>query len=148
MATEVRMTAEVVDGSQFETVRYPADEILLRVTQGGNVQVVEYESTDRDGPPAHYHPWDEIEYVIEGTVEFYVDGKVTVGGPGTVQLLPAGSAHSVRIPSGTARILMITIGPPYDGFARDVAAFLASENPDMANLAPIAGRHGVGLEGH
>lgn len=70
----VQMKAAVVDGSRFETVRYPDDEILLRVKDGGNVQVVEYHSADRDGPPAHYHPWYEIEFVIEGEVEFYQQG--------------------------------------------------------------------------
>jgi hypothetical protein len=40
---------------------------LLRVTEGGNVQVVEYFSTDRDGPPAHYHPWPEASRLPTGT---------------------------------------------------------------------------------
>jgi hypothetical protein len=47
--TEVHMTAGVTTGDQFETIRYPDDEILLRVTSGGNVQVIEYISTDREG---------------------------------------------------------------------------------------------------
>lgn len=50
--TTVEMTAGIIDGSRYDTVRYPGDEILLRVTEGGNVQVVEYFSTDRDGPRA------------------------------------------------------------------------------------------------
>lgn len=49
--TTVEMTAGIIDGSRYDTVRYPGDEILLRVTEGGNVQVVEYFSTDRDGRP-------------------------------------------------------------------------------------------------
>ena len=32
--TTVQMTAEIVDGSRFETVHYPDDEIMLRVTEG------------------------------------------------------------------------------------------------------------------
>jgi hypothetical protein len=47
--TDVQMTAGVTTGDQFETLRYPDDEILLRVTQGGNVQVIEYISRDREG---------------------------------------------------------------------------------------------------
>jgi len=47
--TSVQMTAEIVDGNRFETVHYPDDEIMLRVTEGGSVQVIEYHSTDRDG---------------------------------------------------------------------------------------------------
>jgi quercetin dioxygenase-like cupin family protein len=147
ITTEVEMTAAIIDGGDFQTVRYPTDEIHVRVAQGGNVQVVEYESIDRDGPPPHYHPWYEIEYVIEGHVEFYVNGHWTAGGPGTVQMLPAGAAHSVRVPEGTARLLMITIGAPYDGFARDLSALYSSGAADLASVVAIANRWGVRLEG-
>lgn len=142
----VQMTARIVDGSQFETIRYPTDEILVRVADQGNVQVVEFTSVDVDGPPAHSHEWDEIEYVIEGNVEFYVNGAWTAAGPGSVQVLPAGAAHSVRVPSGSARLLMITVGPPYDGFARDLAALYVAGGGLDAVVA-TANRHGVRLEG-
>jgi len=141
------MTAGIIDGSQFETVRYPGDEILLRVTEGGNVQVVEYFSTDRDGPPAHYHPWHEVEVVIEGEVEFYLHGQWIRGGPGTVQMLPAGAAHSVRVPEGKAKLLYVTIGPPYDGFARELSALYASGHVTLEGVVAVAHRHGVYLEG-
>jgi hypothetical protein len=48
--TQVEMTAGIIDGNQYETVRYPDDEILLRVSDKGSVQVIEYQSTDREGP--------------------------------------------------------------------------------------------------
>lgn len=145
--TSVQMTAEIVDGSRFEAVHYPDDEIMLRVTEGGNVQVIEYHSTDREGPPAHYHPWHEIEFVIEGEVEFYLNGRWTRGGPGTVQMLPAGVAHSVRVPEGKAKLLYVTIGAPYDGFARELSALYASGQVTLEGLVTIANRHGVRLEG-
>lgn len=145
--TEVQMKADIISGNEFEVVFYPDDEILLRVTNNGNVQVIEYLSTDREGPPAHYHPWHEIEYVIEGEVEFYVNGEWVQGGAGTVQMLPAGAAHSVRIPSGSARLLMITIGAPFDGFSRDLAALYAQGIASLPGVAAVANRHGVRLEG-
>jgi quercetin dioxygenase-like cupin family protein len=141
------MTAGVTPGDQFEAVDYPDDQILLRVTQGGNVQVVEYISTDREGPPPHAHPWHEIEYVIEGEVEFYVNGQWRQGGPGAVQMLPAGASHSVRVPAGTARLLYITIGPPYDGMARELSALYASGSASLPGILEIAQRHGLRLEG-
>ena len=144
---QLRMTAAIVDGTQFETIHYPDDEILLRVTSGGNVQVVEYESTDREGPPPHYHPWHEVEYVIEGEVEFYLNGVWHRGGPGTVQMLPAGAAHAVRVPKGSARLLYITMGAPYDGFARDMAALYQEKQATPQNIMAVANRHGVHLEG-
>lgn len=145
--TEVQMTAGVTPGDQFETVHYPDDEIRLRITQGGNVQVIEYISADREGPPAHSHRWHEVEFVIEGEVEFYVNGQWTRGGPGTVQMLPAGAAHSVRVPQGTARILYLTIGPPYDGLARELSALYATGQADLPSILAIASRHGLQLEG-
>jgi quercetin dioxygenase-like cupin family protein len=145
--TEIQMTAGVTTGEHFETIRYPDDEIRLRVTRGGNVQVVEYLSTDREGPPPHSHPWHEVEFVIEGEAEFYVNGQWTRGGPGTVQMLPAGASHSVRVPAGSARMLYITIGPPYDGLARELAALYVTGKVDLSSIIEIAHRHGLRLEG-
>jgi hypothetical protein len=99
------------------------------------------------GPPPHFHPWDEVEVVIEGEVEFYVNGAWTRGGPGTVQMLPAGASHSVRVPSGTARLLYVTIGAPYDGMARELSALYASGQAELGRIVEIANRHGVRLEG-
>ena len=147
MSDHVHMTAAIIDGNDFETIRYPTDDIHLRVTEGGNVQVVEFESVARDGPPAHHHPWHEIEYVIEGTVEFYVNGQWQRGGRGTVQMLPPGAAHSVRVPEGKARLLMITIGAPYDGFARDLSALYAAGEANLASIVATANRWGVQAEG-
>ena len=142
----IPMTPAVVDGKKSETVRYPADELLLRVAEGP-VHVTEYISTDREGPPPHSHAWAEVEYVIEGEVEFYQRGRWTRGGPGTVQMLPAGEAHSVRVPSGTARLLMITIGAPFAPFARELSALYGSGAADMAGVVGIARKHGLKLEG-
>ena len=139
------MEPGIFDGAQFETVRFPTDEIRLRVTDAGDVQVAEYSSEDREGPPPHSHLWDEIEYVIEGEAEFYLDGRWRRGGPGTVQMLPAGAAHSVRVPEGTARLLMVTIGAPYDGFARDMATLYDTGAPSGEEIVATANRHGVEL---
>jgi quercetin dioxygenase-like cupin family protein len=140
---QLAMPHAIADGDQYELLAFPDDEIRLRVTDG-DVQVVEYESRDREGPPPHTHPWHEIEYVIEGTAEFYLNGEWQRGGPGTVQMLPAGAAHSVRIPEGSARLLMVTLGPPYDGFARDMAAMYEG-TPSSEKVVSIATRHGVAL---
>jgi quercetin dioxygenase-like cupin family protein len=138
----VEMHAGVVRGE--ETIRYPSDEIHLRGVGHGNVQVVEYLSTDRDGSPRHTHEWDEIEVVISGEVEFTVGDDVTTCGPGSVQYLPAGVPHTVRVPVGEARVLMVTIGPSYDGFAREMARLFATNAP-LSEIGAAANRFGVTL---
>lgn len=133
----------VIAADRYEPLAIGSDRVLLRATDVGDVQVVEYQSDDRDGPPPHSHPWDEIEYVVDGTVEFLVDGEWQAAHAGAVQVLPAGAPHSVRVPTGTARVIMVTIGAPYDGFARELAALTASDAGDQ--VVDIAMRHGVHL---
>lgn len=47
--------------------------------------------------PRHTHPGEEIIYVLEGTLEYQIEGKppVTVK-PGDVLFVPAGTIHSVK----------------------------------------------------
>ena len=43
----------------------------------------------------HKHPGDEIFYVLEGTAQFYLDGKTTTGGPNTTFYCPVRSEHGI-----------------------------------------------------
>jgi quercetin dioxygenase-like cupin family protein len=47
--------------------------------------------------PMHTHPGEEIIYVLEGTLEYHVDGRPTATyKPGEVLLVPAGTVHWVK----------------------------------------------------
>jgi quercetin dioxygenase-like cupin family protein len=142
---ELHLDPVVLLGEDAEVVHYPTDEIRLRAVGHGDVQVADYVSEDRDGPPAHSHPWDEAQIVVDGEVEFSIGGGEWVrGGSGTVQLLPRGVSHSLRVPEGSARIIQVSIGPPYDGLARDMAR-LFSRGAPLEEVVEAAGRHGVRL---
>ena len=52
--------------------------------------------------------------------------------------------HAIRIPEGEARLIQVSIGPPYDGFARAMAA-LFSEGASLESIAAAAAEHGVTL---
>jgi hypothetical protein len=113
--TGLQIEAGFVTPGAEEVVRYPSDEILLRVIDRGDIQVVEYPSTDREGPPAPSRPWDEVEVVLEGEVEFDLGGRATRGGPGTVQLLPrkvVDSADPARArAAAAARAVSLPVAP-------------------------------------
>ncbi len=51
-----------------------------------------------DAPPVrHKHPGEEIIYVIEGTLEYSIDGREpAIFNAGEVLLVPAETVHSVR----------------------------------------------------
>jgi quercetin dioxygenase-like cupin family protein len=47
--------------------------------------------------PRHSHPGDEVVYVIEGSLEFQLDGKAPVTlKAGEVMFIPAGTIHAIK----------------------------------------------------
>lgn len=48
------------------------------------------------GFPAHTHPGVEIAYVLEGTIEYELNGKKIVLKAGESLYIPAGAVHSAR----------------------------------------------------
>jgi mannose-6-phosphate isomerase-like protein (cupin superfamily) len=120
------------------------NELLMRlVTRGDDpVTVIEGISVDREWLPRHAHPWDELTYVLEGVMEFWIGDQQAVGEAGALVSLPRGVPHSLRVPSGEARYLMIAIGAPAAEFVREVGQAYA-EGSALERLVAIAERHGV-----
>jgi quercetin dioxygenase-like cupin family protein len=46
--------------------------------------------------PRHTHPGEEIIYVLEGTLQYEVDGKLVTAKPGDALFVPAGTVHSAK----------------------------------------------------
>jgi quercetin dioxygenase-like cupin family protein len=70
----------------------------------------------------HWHPGEEIIYVIEGTLEYEIDGEGsrTVGAGGALTV-PAERVHSVR-----------NVG---DGSATELATYVVEKDKPLLNLA-------------
>lgn len=58
---ELRIDPVVISGDAAERIAYPDDEIWIRAAGHGDLQVADYTSADREGPPMHRHPWDEAQ---------------------------------------------------------------------------------------
>ncbi len=68
--------------------------------------------------PWHFDSANEIDYVLEGTVEWDLDGKREAYGPGTLMEIPAKQRHTLRnVGTETARLLI------YVDSAKDVVTF-------------------------
>ena len=128
---------------EAEVLRSPTDLIRLLVTGRGDVQVAEITSADRVGPPPHTQQWHEVQYVLEGEVEFWLDGEWHLLGPGDVEVLPAGVPHTVRAPEGEARLLQVTMGAPFDAFIRAMATLDNDPDAPASAKGDAATRHGV-----
>lgn len=90
-------------------------------------------------------PWDELEYVLDGEMEFRVGDERSSGGPGTLVTIPRGVPHTLRVaPNSRARFVLVAFGAPSAAFLREIGEVYA-EGPITERLLEVAGRHGLAL---
>ena len=93
--------------------------------------------------PPHVHAReDETFYVLEGEMEFHIDGQILRGGPGTTVFLPRAVPHAFKVLSSTpARVLVLTIP---GGFERCMEELSSLEDPsDMSKVFQVCARYGI-----
>jgi quercetin dioxygenase-like cupin family protein len=123
---------------------------------GGAYSLTEHLVTAAANPPMHIQTDEEESfYVLDGEVEFEVDGSTVLGRPGSFALVPRGARHTFRVVSPTARMLVITSSPqgaPEGGlyeFFRALGSPAASrslptpEAPDPVLVTSVGARHGI-----
>ena len=121
----------------------------------GAYSLTEHLVTAASNPPMHVQlDEDEAFYILEGTVEFEVDGHVVTATPGTFAFVARGAAHTFRVQTEQARMLVICSGKP----AHNLEEFFltmgepATERalpqpaaPDVDRLVSLATRSGIEL---
>jgi quercetin dioxygenase-like cupin family protein len=98
------------------------------------------------GPPPHYHTLeDENFYVLEGSPEFFHDGRWTAVAPGTAVFMPKGEVHAFRNAGTTMLKMLITTVPSgfETFFTRCAEEFAKPGGPDMSRITEIAAKHGI-----
>lgn len=120
---------------------------------GAAYSLTEQVVTPACDPPLHRHAGeDEAFYVLEGMVEFLVDGERLRATPGTFAFVPRGLAHRFEVRTPTARMLVLCSGKATDNLEDFFFAMgdPAPERrlpepaaPDMDRLVELAGRSGI-----
>lgn len=104
----------------------------------GAYNIAEHLVTAASNPPMHIHlDEDEAYYVLDGTFEVEIDGQAAVATPGTFAFVPRGSAHTYRVLTDTARMLVICSGKPADNF-EDFVAGMGEPATDRVLPEPTA----------
>jgi mannose-6-phosphate isomerase-like protein (cupin superfamily) len=65
------------------------------------------------GPGAHHHPEDDVNFVLEGTLSFFVDDEWIDAPAGSFVLLPGGVTHTFEN-RGDTRAGFLSISAPGD----------------------------------
>ena len=100
----------------------------------GSYSLTEHLVTAASNPPVHVQvDEDEAFYVLDGEVEFEVDGEVVRATTGTFAFVARGSAHTFRVLTETARFLVICSGKPTDNLEE---FFVAMGEPATARVLP------------
>ena len=117
---------------------------------GDGLNVVEMKIPAGMGPPPHTHNGIEAVYVLEGTIEYNIEGEVHHGGPGSFFYIPQGVEENFQ-PTSDSRLLVIYAPGGMDAFfaeagepaqRREVPPPLDGP-PDIEKLVSVAQKHGM-----
>ena len=122
---------------------------------GGAYSLTEHLVTAASNPPMHVQvDEDEAFYVLDGEIEFEVDGQMVTATPGTFAFVARGAAHRFRVLTDTARMLVICSGKPTDnledfflgmGEPATEPVLPTPSAPDLDRLMALTARTGIEL---
>jgi quercetin dioxygenase-like cupin family protein len=121
--------------------------ILATADTGGAMSIVESRCPALSGPPRHVHSReDETFVVLEGEVEFWLDGQLLHHRPGGTAFVPRGTEHTYR-PLTDARMLVILTPGGFEGFFEEMARGAFRIPEDMGRIMERAARHHLAFTG-
>lgn len=139
----IRLNAPVTwMGSEYRTTVSSTD-------SAGLLGMFESRVPAGEGPPVHiHHNEDEVLHVLEGEYDFWLDGTVTRGTPGSSIFLPRGVPHTFRVAGDRpGRNLAIVSPGGFEAFFTEVARRGLTIPADMAELVEVGGLYGLEFVG-
>jgi quercetin dioxygenase-like cupin family protein len=126
------------------TVKLPGE------ASDGRFALIEFLFPRHASPPLHTHPQDESYVVLEGRLTIQAGEQRFELEAGGAALVPMGVAHTFRVDSETARVLVLSTPAGLERMVRDCAAPASSSTlppadaprPAPEELARIFEAHG------
>lgn len=143
------MTVQLfVDEVEAETLQVLGTAMKVLVDAGhtrGAYEVVLVESGRGGDLVPHRHPWEEMYYVLDGTIEVLVGRRRKVMGPGGLVTLPARCLHAFAVLSDSARFLHVSMGRGAVDTFRDLHQNLPTfpTTDDAELVLGVLARHGI-----
>src|SRR4051794_41888928 len=85
----------------------------------GRFALIEFLFPHHASPPLHTHPQDESYVVLEGRLTIVAGDRRFELGPGGTGVVPMGVAHTFRVDSDTARVLVLSTPAGVERMIRD-----------------------------
>ena len=87
----------------------------------GRFALIEFLFPRGASPPCHTHPQDESYVVLEGRLTVQAGERRFALGPGGAAAVPMGLAHTFRVDSETARVLVLSTPAGLEEMVRDAS---------------------------
>src|SRR4051812_3459688 len=111
---------------------------------GGAWSLFEEEVALGMGPPPHRHDWDEAYYILEGEVDFEVDGQLVQSAKGDFNYLPRNTVHGFKGASESPARVLIFAAPAHGSeFFHELNEEVHRLPEDGAKIPEIGARHGI-----
>jgi quercetin dioxygenase-like cupin family protein len=111
---------------------------------GGAWSLFEEEVPLGMGPPPHRHDWDEAYYILEGDIDFHIDGETVRSAKGDFNHLPRGTVHGFKGASETPARVLIFAAPAHGSeFFQEVSDEVRRVPEDLSKIPNIGQRHGI-----
>ena len=110
----------------------------------GNWSLFEEEVPLGMGPPVHRHEWDEAYYILDGEIDFTIDGQTVTWRRGDFNHLPRGTIHGFKGASEAPARVLIFASPAHGSeFFKEISEEVRFEPEDLAKIPEIGRRHGI-----
>ncbi len=116
---------------------------------GGQFAMVEFEVPPGPGvgTPLHHHPFDELFYILAGTITFVLGDETVSAQPGSFVYVPGGTVHRYTNEEAVpARYLGMVAPAGFEKFAIELADLVASapaHAPSADDLLALNRRYGI-----
>jgi quercetin dioxygenase-like cupin family protein len=111
---------------------------------GGSWSLFEEEVPLGMGPPPHRHDWDEAYYILDGEIDFVIDGDMVKSKAGDFNYLPRKTVHGFKGASEAPSRVLIFAAPAHGSeFFHELNDEVRSIPDDLAKIPEIGERHGI-----
>ncbi|KPA21768.1 Quercetin 2,3-dioxygenase [Shimia sp. SK013] len=128
---------------------WSADHTYVKVSAadtGGQYTLMEDNLKAHFALGLHMHRYHaETFYILEGEVDFFVDGDWLTAGPGTCLHVPPGIEHACTLANGctAGRMLMIYQPSGFDGYLSELAQMTEADFEDQAKMDALNHKYDI-----
>lgn len=138
------ITVKAGEGETLNVLGMPLRFLCDAKDTGGAWSLMEEDIPIGLGPLPHRHDWDEAYYVINGALDFEIDGKPARLEAGDFAYLPRNTIHGFKGGSASpARVLIFAAPAHSSDFFKDVNREVRTVPEDLSKVPEIGQRHGI-----